>query len=73
MADCPTRCPCLARSAELTQPDGRRIAYEEITTAFIPAWYEASMWRHYRGGRTHPIQVMNLNDNSVEKLPWSQQ
>lgn len=52
-------------------PDGRRIAYEEILTAFIPIWYEASMWRHYRGGRTHPIQVMNLNDNSVEKLPWT--
>jgi Tol biopolymer transport system component len=52
-------------------PDGRRIAYDEITTAFIPAWYEASMWRHYRGGRTHPVQVMNLTDNSVEKLPWN--
>jgi len=52
-------------------PDGRQIAYEEIITAFIPAWYEASMWRHYRGGRTHPIRVMNLNDNSVEKLPWT--
>src|SRR5437868_8420895 len=33
-------------------PDGRRVAYEEITTALIPGWYEASMWRHYRGGRT---------------------
>ena len=52
-------------------PDGRRVAYEEITTAFIPEWYEASMWRHYRGGRTHPISVMNLSDYSVEKLPWS--
>ncbi len=52
-------------------PDGRRIAYEEITTAFVPEWYEASMWRHYRGGRTHPISVMNLSDYSVEKLPWS--
>ena len=41
-------------------PDGRRIAYEEITTAFVPEWYEGSMWRHYRGGRTHPISVMNL-------------
>ena len=28
-------------------PDGRRIAYEEFQTAFIPDWYEASMWRHY--------------------------
>ena len=52
-------------------PDGRRIAYEEIQTAFIPDWYEASMWRHYRGGRTHPISVMNLADHSVEKLPWN--
>ena len=52
-------------------PDGRRIAYEEIQTAFIPDWYEASMWRHYRGGRTHPISVMNLADYSVEKLPWN--
>ena len=52
-------------------PDGRRIAYEEFQTAFIPDWYEASMWRHYRGGRTHPISVMNLTDHSVEKLPWN--
>ena len=29
------------------------------------------MWRHYRGGRTHPISVMNLADYSVEKLPWT--
>src|SRR5437870_1493058 len=52
-------------------PDGRRVAYEEITTAFVPDWYETSMWRHYRGGRTHPIEVMNLADYSVEKLPWN--
>src|SRR5437868_3145470 len=52
-------------------PDARRIAYQEITLAFIPDWYETSMWRHYRGGRTHPIEVMNLSDYSVEKLPWN--
>ncbi len=51
-------------------PDGKRIAYEEISTAFVPEWYDASFWRHYRGGRTHPIRVMNLADQSVEKLPW---
>jgi tricorn protease len=51
--------------------DGRKLAYEEITRAFIPEWDEASEWRHYRGGRTHPILVMNLADNSVEKLPWT--
>jgi tricorn protease len=52
-------------------PDGRRLAYEEISTAFIPDWYETSQWRHYRGGRTHPIRIMTLADYSVEKLPWS--
>src|SRR5207247_10297056 len=51
--------------------DSRRVAYDEITLAFTPDWYEASMWRHYRGGRTHPITVMNLADHSIEKLPWT--
>ncbi len=50
--------------------DSRRIAYEEFATVFFPDWYETSFWRHYRGGRTHPILVMNLGDYSVEKLPW---
>ena len=50
--------------------DGRRFAYQEISTVFVPEWYEASMWRHYRGGRTQPIRVMNVADSSVEKLPW---
>ena len=50
--------------------DGRRLAYDEISTAFIPEWQKPSMWRHYRGGRTHPIRVLNVADSSVEKLPW---
>ena len=52
-------------------PDGARMAYEEISTAFIPDWYETSMWRHYRGGRTHPVSIVSLSDYSVQKLPWS--
>ena len=52
-------------------PEGSRLAFEEIGTAFIPDWYETSMWRHYRGGRTHPISVMTLADYSVQKLPWA--
>jgi len=54
-------------------PDGRRFAYEEFSLAMFPAWSEnqASQWRHYRGGRTHPIRVMNLSDYSVEALPWT--
>jgi tricorn protease len=52
-------------------PDGSRMAYEEFSTAFIPEWFETSMWRHYRGGRTHPISVINFSDHSVQKLPWT--
>lgn len=51
-------------------PDGHRLAYEEISSVFVPGWYEASMWRHYRGGRIHPIRIMNMENYSVEKLPW---
>ena len=50
--------------------DGKRVAYEEVSTVMFPGWIEASGWRHYRGGRVHPISVMNLADNSVTKLPW---
>lgn len=52
-------------------PDGSRIAHEEFSTAFIPTWHEASYWKNYRGGRTHPIRVMTLSDHSIEKLPWT--
>jgi tricorn protease len=52
-------------------PDGNRIAYEEVSTVMFPAWFETSEWRHYRGGRVHPISVMRLADYSVEKLPWT--
>ncbi len=52
-------------------PDGGRLAFEEISTAMFPAWYETSGWRHYRGGRTHPILIANLADSTVEKLPWT--
>lgn len=54
-------------------PDGRRMAYEEISVTLIAEWAQnqSSQWRHYRGGRTHPVWVMNLADYSVEKLPWN--
>jgi len=54
-------------------PDARRIAYEEFSTMLVPAMWatnQSAQWRHYRGGRTHPIKVMNLVDYSVENLPW---
>jgi tricorn protease len=54
-------------------PDGQRFAYEEFSVAMFPPWAQnqASQWRHYRGGRTHPIRIMNVADYSVEKLPWN--
>lgn len=54
-------------------PDGRKLAYEEVSVAMFPTWAQnqSSQWRHYRGGRTHPIRVMNVSDYSVEQLPWS--
>lgn len=53
--------------------DGSRIAYEEIATEFETkeAHLQSAQWRHYRGGRTHPIRVMNLADHSQIALPWS--
>jgi tricorn protease len=54
-------------------PDARQLAYEEFSVAMFPAWAmnQTSQWRHYRGGRTHPIQLIELADYSVEELPWS--
>lgn len=52
-------------------PDGSRLAFEEFSTTMFPAWHEISYWRHYRGGRTHPISVFNLTNNTIEKLPWT--
>ncbi|HEX3865498.1 MAG TPA: PDZ domain-containing protein, partial [Gemmatimonadaceae bacterium] len=54
-------------------PDTRHIAYEEFSRELTPGWALAHMsgWRHYRGGKTHPIQIMNVADHSVTKLPWT--
>ena len=66
----PQALPLPRAFASAYSPDGRRLAYEEIPLAFVPEWHERSFWRHYRGGRTNPIKIFNLADNSVEKLPW---
>ena len=54
-------------------PDGRRMAYEDVSTAMFAEWAQeqSSQWRHYRGGRTHPIRVIDLTGYGVEKLPWT--
>ena len=53
-------------------PDGRRVAYEEFSTAFIPELVRDQSC----GGITAvvariPSRIINLADYSVEKLPWS--
>jgi len=45
-------------------PDGQRFAYEEFSTSMMADWDETSQWRHYRGGRVHPIRVMQLHTGS---------
>ena len=54
-------------------PDAQRLAYEEFSVAMFPPWAQnqASQWRHYRGGRTHPIRIIKIADYSVEALPWN--
>jgi tricorn protease len=44
-------------------PDGRHFAYESIQS-----W--ETEWRNYRGGQNKPIWVLDLQDYSLEKLPW---
>src|SRR5215471_13631974 len=43
-------------------PDGSRLAYLPLATAF-------DIWKHYRGGRTTAIWIARLSDSSIEKLP----
>jgi len=54
-------------------PDARRMAYEDVSTAMFAEWAQeqSSQWRHYRGGRTHPIRVIDLGNYTVERLPWT--
>ena len=44
-------------------PDGSRFAYEPILS-----W--ETEWRNYRGGQNRPIWLLDLDDLSLEKLPW---
>ncbi|MCO6512013.1 MAG: PD40 domain-containing protein [Aridibacter famidurans] len=67
----PSMVPVPRAATGAYSPDGRRIAFEEIQTNFVPAWEDASFWRHYRGGRTHPISVIDLANASVVKAPWN--
>jgi tricorn protease len=72
-AGLPERLPMPRAFAGTYSPDGRRVAYEDVAVALAAEWAQeqSSQWRHYRGGRTHPIRLIDLKDYSVEKLPWT--
>ena len=72
-AGLPDRLPMPRAFTGAYSPDGRRMAYEDVSIALFAEWAQeqSSQWRHYRGGRTHPIRVIDLGDHAVEKLPWT--
>ncbi len=43
-------------------PDGKRMAYVPLVEAF-------AAWRHYRGGRTTEIWLLDMDDYDMEKVP----
>lgn len=43
-------------------PDGKRLAYVPLPRAF-------TVWKRYRGGRTTPIWIAELDSSRIEKLP----
>jgi len=43
-------------------PDGHYLAYTPVRNAF-------GTWKRYRGGRTTPIWIIDLNNNSHEEIP----
>jgi tricorn protease len=43
-------------------PDGRRIAYNPLSTAF-------DQWKQYRGGRVSQLWLYNTRDHAVDKVP----
>ena len=50
-------------------PDGKRLAYQQVSTAmFAGPWGEnqSSQWRRYRGGRTQPVRIIDLASDAED-------
>ena len=58
----PEPLPVPRASAGSMSPDGRFMAYQEVS-------FWDPEWRNYRGGQAKPIWIMNLKDYSVKKTP----
>ena len=67
----PERLPMPRAASGTYSPDGAVSLMRSSLRRSFQIGMRRSMWRHYRGGRTHPISVMNLADYSVQKLPWT--
>lgn len=58
----PVRLPIPEGSLASFSPDGRRIAYTPIANAF-------AVWKRYRGGRTTPIWLLDLESQDHVEIP----
>jgi tricorn protease len=43
-------------------PDGKRMAYVRVPNA-------TTTWRHYRGGQTNAVWLIDLDDYDLKKIP----
>ena len=58
----PTKLPVPHASKASLSPDGRTLAYVPLSEAF-------QQWKHYRGGRTARILLLDLASQEVEPVP----
>jgi len=60
--DMPRALPLPMANKGVYSPDGKRMAYVRVPEAF-------DAWRHYRGGRTTAVWLIDLDDYDLEKIP----
>jgi tricorn protease len=58
-----------ARVLPLPSAESGSFAADGQTLAYVPFDQWESGWKHYRGGQTTPIWLVNLKDLEVEKIP----
>ncbi|MVN76172.1 protease [Hymenobacter sp. HMF4947] len=58
----PVRLPLLMGEKGSYSPDGKRLAHTHITNA-------TDTWKHYRGGRTGPIWLTDMQTLATEEVP----
>lgn len=58
----PEQLPLPMANKGVYSPDGKHMAYVRLSEAF-------NTWRHYRGGRTTAVWLIDMSDYSVEEIP----